>query len=324
MYVQALSFGRSGCSGCGTRGLGSFGIGAGDIATALTPCALMIARPEDAAICVWNQIQGLIMASPEAEILLGFVQDNDCSTVMSTLGLSSEVSTIVCGLGGSIWTRIQRKAYEQLYTIMRARGTYRSVAEGGGRSLVDAAGGVVAYECSESLTVDGYHDIVPPDERCPSEEEAGGPVVTDIRVLYPRQLAPMRLTPGVIAGIVVDAHGLPVAGATIRVGSLRNPPVATTGENGRFEVTTTPQAHASVYVSAAGYTDASVRDIALAAGGRVDTGEIRLAETGAEEGVVEDEEKREEAPAWYESPWVWVAGLALVGAVGYGAYRYTK
>lgn len=333
MYVRTESFGRSECSGCGTQGLGSFGIDAGEIAAALAPCALLITRPEEAAICVWNQIQGIIMASPEAEALLEFVVSNNCPSVMSRLGLSS-ASSLVCALGGSIWTRIQGEADAELIRLTYERGEDRPAYEGGGHTLVDASGSVVGILCPAYRTVPEF--IVGPDVSCPTEEvmeteTAPGttpktaPLVTPLYTTPFRREAARTLPPGRITGTVVDADGLPVAGASIRVGSMSNRPTATTGSSGSFTVSTVPTSNTRIFVSAPGYEDKAIEHIALVSGGAIDTGAIQmeLVETGTV-GTGTDREKGEGAAAWYSSPWVVVGGLVLAGAVGYGVYRYTR
>ena len=341
MYVRTLPFGRSGCSGCGTRGLGGFGTAATDVAAALASCAAsMISDARAVGDCVWNALRSYIMSRPDSQILLQAVRSMDCAAALSAIGISGSTASSICSAvslatGGTAWPYVRQQADVMLNEIagqatqeMYDRGQDRSEAEGGGHTLVDESGRVVGVICPQYFVeikddtgnVIGHgmraESRVAPGARCPT----AAPAVS--REMRPLIEEAMRLPPGVITGTVVSSDGRPVAGASIRVGSMSNRPTTTTSSTGSFTVSTTPVTNTRIFVSAPGYTDKMVEHIPLVSGGTFDTGGIQMVAVGTED----DEDKHEgggEEAAWYSSPWVWIGGLVLAG-VGYGVYRYSR
>jgi len=133
---------------------------------------------------------------------------------------------------------------------------------------------------------------------------------------------------GVVAGTVTDASGAGIAGASVTVA----PPgatamvlihTATTDVAGAFSVEV-PAGMFQVVAKAAGYLDTVLSDVTVAAG-EAATVNVVLQPVGAPgDRVKEEEEEEEEEEPWYKSPWVWIGGVVLVGAVGYGIYVARK
>ncbi len=123
----------------------------------LTSCGLQaIVDPSGAANCAWNALRGVIPASEDLQVTLSLVVDSSCATALAALGLPTEI----CSIPGVsvLWSLVQGKARLELERIVGAsrsasyeenyaRGRDRSATEGGGHTLVDAAGTEIAVRC---------------------------------------------------------------------------------------------------------------------------------------------------------------------------------
>ncbi len=313
---------------------GELGSTAEDIASALIPCAgSVIGGAQAIGDCIWNAIQGYILARPDGQAALAAIQGMDCATALAFLGVPSDTASQVCGVvatvtSGTAWTYVQQKAQQMLgaasaeaYRAMYDRGRDRSAAEGGGHTLIDESGNVVGVVCPGYLQplYDSSGTVIGHQPQMESRIDAGslcpqaiaGPAAQQTLVAHLQQQDLYRPAPGRITGRVVDANGASIFGAEIRVGSLRNPVKARTGEDGAFAVTTTASAAAHVYVSAKGYAAAHVT-VALAAGGTADTGAIVVGVAG---GPGDQGNGLVVAKSWYKrtSTWLVVGGVLLVG-----------
>lgn len=131
------------------------------VAAALTPCAARALYDQSGAVdCVWNALRGLIEASGDVQATLQMIVSSDCATALAMLGLPSSVTSLVCAIPtiSSVWRAVQSRATSELSRIEGAvrsgeaeasynRGRDRTAAEGGGHTLVDAAGVEIAVRC---------------------------------------------------------------------------------------------------------------------------------------------------------------------------------
>ncbi len=138
-------------------------------AASFAPCVvdLAVSGSGSAARCAWSKIKAIIEARSDVEAMFETVANSDCRTVLRALGVPSEAASVACALGGSVWTRVQNLAADELLIIYRRRGRERPAAEGGGRTLVDAAGVTVAVECPLTLDGDGRPVLMEPSAACP-------------------------------------------------------------------------------------------------------------------------------------------------------------
>lgn len=242
----------------------------------------------------------------------------------------------------------KREQYEANY----GRGRDRTPAEGGGHTLVDESGMEVNVECPGYVGSIGYDaagnpavyvieppNIYGPGAPCPQDVpgvvrgSTGTPVpvpsegeaTTATTTTTPTRLQALPITrqlmlrpPGRITGRVVDEGGKAVVGAKVKVGSTRNKVSGTTDATGAFDVSSPAVSNIRIYVSADGFIDLAGTPVAVRTGTTANAGTLTMKRV--EGGTL----KTEEEAAWYSSPWVWVAGLALVGVAGYGIYKYTR
>lgn len=115
-------------------GSGESTVDAEALKAALLECGASALLGGNAADCVWQKLKAIILAMPDVEAVLTTLAASSCSSALNALGLPSTVSSVVCGLGGSVWTKIQAFARDELNSIRAGRTTRddRSTASGGG------------------------------------------------------------------------------------------------------------------------------------------------------------------------------------------------
>jgi hypothetical protein len=118
--------------------------------------------------CAFNAILAAASRTPEAEAMLYAAATSTCSGFLSSVGIPSSGASLVCAPLASWWERFGQWASDELVAIYRSRGWLRTSAEGGGRTLVDATGAVVAVECSTSLDADGRPVLIETSGSCPA------------------------------------------------------------------------------------------------------------------------------------------------------------
>jgi hypothetical protein len=297
-------------------------------------------------------MEGLILSSPRSQEILSAIGSLGYSSLASVFaGAGPAVAASLALIGSAVWSRIQAKAaaalavltgevplsYQEEFRQNYERGRDRSPEEGGGHTLVDASGREVGVFCpayAENLIRDANGNVIgvsmhpdavfPGGSPCPKGVEIpqeggtkeGGRI--ERKFVQPKIGRIQRFPTGRVHGQVVDAGGKPIAGAEVRIGSLRNPVAGLTDTDGKFDVSSVAASNLQLFVSKAGYEDTSVENLTVTAGGTVDIGKVTMPVTKKSE---EDEEGKS---PWYSSWWFVGGVVVLAGGVGYLIYRSRK
>jgi len=316
---------RDPLSGLGTPSLPE-GVTKEQLIEALTACGLSAvgtaitsssgsATLNAVADCLWEQLWVVIDANPNRDLILEGITTLGCSEALSMAGLPSEVAAIVCGLGSDTWTKVQDRAGRALREIAWDRGEDRPADQGGGHTLVDAAGQVIVVACDNPSMSDGY-EYVEPGGGCPTTTTGTGEPASSLNL----RLRPTTsfLRGGTVTGVVTDATGNPIYGAEVRTGSALNVPVRTAAD-GSFAAPSIASSNVRLFVTAKGYDGSLIEGLVVGSNATLNVGTVVLPMVEKEDDVPDDAPK-----PWYKSPLVWIGAVCVAGGVGYLIYQYRK